>query len=59
MDKGQSILRHLTFSLHLLCPVLLRGDLMDTEEQMSALPNLTDLSFKPGLLHHLDGPSLR
>lgn len=59
MDKGQSILRHPTFSLHLLCPVLLRGDLMDAEEQMSALPNLSDPSFKPNFLYHLAGPSPR
>lgn len=38
--------------------MLLRVDLRDAEEQMSALPNLGDLSFKPDL-HHLAGPSLR
>lgn len=32
---------------------------MDAEEQMSALPKLSDLSFQPDLLHHLAGPSLR
>lgn len=57
MDKEQSTSgTHL--SLHLLCPVLLRCDLRDAEEQMNALPSLSDLSFKPDL-HHLAGPSPR